>query len=72
MWDFDGPQPTVLLDVNGIPAIEDTSKTGHMFILDRRNDKSLFPWAEVPIPPTPADAAFQHPGRPNPYPRLNP
>jgi alcohol dehydrogenase (cytochrome c) len=60
-WDFDGPQPTVLLDVKGTPAIAHTSKTGFTFILDRRTGKSLFPWSEVPIPPTPADSAFQHP-----------
>jgi PQQ-dependent dehydrogenase (methanol/ethanol family) len=61
MWDFDGPQPTLLFSWNGIPAIEHTSKTGYMFILDRASGESLFPYAEVPIPPTPANAAFQHP-----------
>jgi quinohemoprotein ethanol dehydrogenase len=61
MWDFDGPQPTVLFDLHGTPAIAHTSKTGFTFILDRRTGKALFPWAEVPIPPTPAEAAFQHP-----------
>jgi glucose dehydrogenase len=54
MWDFDGPQPTVLFNVNGIPAIEHTSKTGYMFILDRRNGASLFPYQEVPVPTEPA------------------
>jgi alcohol dehydrogenase (cytochrome c) len=54
MWDFDGPQPTVLLDVNGIPAIEHTSKTGYMFILDRRTGQSLFPISEVQVPTVPA------------------
>jgi len=60
-WDFDGPQPTVLLDVKGTPAIAHTSKTGYTFILDRRTGKSLFPWSEAPVPATPPDAAFQHP-----------
>jgi alcohol dehydrogenase (cytochrome c) len=54
MWDFDGPQPTVLLTVNGIPAIEHTSKTGHMFILNRRTGESLFPYQEVAVPTQPA------------------
>ena len=54
MWDFDGPQPTVLLDVNGIPAIEHTSKTGYMFILDRRTGQPLFPVSEVQVPTVPA------------------
>jgi quinohemoprotein ethanol dehydrogenase len=54
MWDFDGPQPTVLLTVNGIPAIEHTSKTGYMFILNRRTGESLFPYQEVSVPTEPA------------------
>jgi quinohemoprotein ethanol dehydrogenase len=61
MWDYDGPQPTLLLSWNGIPAIEHTSKTGFMWILDRASGEPLIPYAEVPIPPTPANAAFQQP-----------
>jgi glucose dehydrogenase len=57
--DFDGPQPTVLLTVNGIPAIEHTAKTGYMWILDRASGQSLYAYDEVAIP-TPADAAFQN------------
>jgi quinohemoprotein ethanol dehydrogenase len=61
MWDFDGPQPTVLFSYNGTPAIEHTSKTGYMWILDRASGEPLIPYQEVAIPPTPADAAFQLP-----------
>src|ERR1700733_559239 len=61
LWDFDGPQPTVLLSWNGIPAIEHTSKTGYMWILNRATGKSLFAYDEVKVPPTPASAAFQNP-----------
>ncbi len=61
MWDFDGPQPTVLFDFNGTPAIQHTSKTGYMFILDRRTGKSLYPYREAPVPPTPPESAFQLP-----------
>src|SRR3984957_10615717 len=61
LWDFDGPQPTVLFSWNGIPALEHTNKTGYMWILDRASGESLFPYDEVAIPPTPANAAFQHP-----------
>jgi quinohemoprotein ethanol dehydrogenase len=60
-WDLDGPQPTLLLSVNGVPAIEHTSKTGFMYILDRASGESLFPYSEVAIPPVPASAAFQLP-----------
>ncbi|HEV7613657.1 MAG TPA: PQQ-binding-like beta-propeller repeat protein [Steroidobacteraceae bacterium] len=58
LWDFDGPQPTVLFDFHGTPALSHTSKTGYMFILDRRTGQSLHPYKEVPVPTTPV---FQHP-----------
>jgi quinohemoprotein ethanol dehydrogenase len=61
MWDFDGAQPTMLFSWNGVPAISETSKTGYMWILDRASGQSLFPYQEVAVPPTPANAAFQHP-----------
>jgi len=54
MWDFDGPQPTVLFDLNGTPAIAHTSKTGYTFILDRSTGQSLFPYSEVAVPTTPS------------------
>src|SRR5580693_6644010 len=60
MWDFDGPQPTVLLSYNGVAALEHTSKTGYMWILDRASGESLYAYDEVAIPPTPASAAFQN------------
>jgi alcohol dehydrogenase (cytochrome c) len=58
MWDFDGPQPTVLFDWNGIPALSHTSKTGYMYIVDRRTGQSLFPFDEVAVSESPA---WQHP-----------
>jgi quinohemoprotein ethanol dehydrogenase len=61
IWDFDGPQPTILLSYNGTPALEHTSKTGYMWILDRASGEPLIPYQEVAVPPTPANAAFQHP-----------
>jgi quinohemoprotein ethanol dehydrogenase len=60
-WDFDGPQPTVLFSYNGVPALEHTSKTGYMWILDRASGEPLIPFQEVEVPPTPANAAFQLP-----------
>jgi quinohemoprotein ethanol dehydrogenase len=61
IWDFDGPQPTVLFTWNGIPALEHTSKTGYMFVLDRASGESLMPYQEVAVPPASANAAFQKP-----------
>jgi quinohemoprotein ethanol dehydrogenase len=61
IWDYDGPQPTLLFSWNGIPALEHTNKTGYTWILDRASGESLFPYEEVAVPPTPANAAFQNP-----------
>src|ERR1700722_13125791 len=72
LWDFDGPQPTVLLSWNGIPAIEHTSKTGYMWILDRASGESLFAYDEVAVPPTPANAAFQNPWPTQPQSSIEP
>src|ERR1700722_16312101 len=61
LWDFDAAQPTMLFSLNGVPAIEGTTKAGYTFILDRASGESLFPYEEVAVPPTPANAAYQHP-----------
>jgi quinohemoprotein ethanol dehydrogenase len=61
MWDFDGPQPTVLLSYNGVAALEHTSKTGYMWILDRASGEPLITYNEVAVPATPANAAFELP-----------
>src|ERR1700733_3678148 len=61
LWDFDAAQPTMLFTVNGVPAIEGSTKAGYNFILDRASGESLFPYEEVAVPPTPANAAYQHP-----------
>ncbi len=61
LWDFDCAQPIMLFSWNGIPAVEGTTKAGYTFILDRASGEPLVPYAEVPVPPTPANAAFQHP-----------
>jgi len=61
MWDFDGPQPTILFSYNGVPALEHTSKTGYMWILDRASGEPLIPYSEVAVPPVAANAAFQNP-----------
>jgi quinohemoprotein ethanol dehydrogenase len=61
VWDYDGPQPTVLFSWNGIPALEHTNKTGYVWLLDRASGEPLSPYDEVAVPPTPADAAFEKP-----------
>ena len=53
-WDFDPGSAPVLIDVmrNGqrIPALAATSKTGLVYILDRRTGKPLFDMQEVKVP----------------------
>jgi quinohemoprotein ethanol dehydrogenase len=61
MWDKDAAQPTMLFTLNGVPAVEGTTKAGYTFILDRASGEPLFPYQEVAVPPTPANAAYQHP-----------
>jgi quinohemoprotein ethanol dehydrogenase len=61
IWDYDGGQPTVLLTVNGVPAIEGATKAGYNFVLDRASGEPLFPYAEVAVPTAGANAAFQLP-----------
>jgi quinohemoprotein ethanol dehydrogenase len=61
MWDYDCAQPIMLFSWNGIPAVEGTTKAGYTFILDRASGEALVPYQEVAVPPTPANAAFQHP-----------
>jgi quinohemoprotein ethanol dehydrogenase len=61
LWDYDAAQPTMLFTLNGVPAIEGSTKAGYNFILDRASGESLFPYEEVAVPPTPANAAYQHP-----------
>ena len=54
VWDYDVPAQPVLFDLptaNGtIPALAQTTKVGHIFILDRRTGKPLFPVVERPVP----------------------
>jgi quinohemoprotein ethanol dehydrogenase len=61
LWDYDAAQPVMLFSLNGVPAIEGNTKAGYNFILDRASGESLFPYEEVVVPPTPANAIFQHP-----------
>jgi quinohemoprotein ethanol dehydrogenase len=61
LWDFDCAQPIMLFTWNGVPAVEGTTKAGYTFILDRASGEPLIPYEEVPVPATPANAAFQHP-----------
>jgi quinoprotein glucose dehydrogenase len=55
LWDYDVPaQPTLFTlnrsDGTSIPALAQATKTGHLFILDRRNGEPIFGVTEQPVP----------------------
>lgn len=52
LWDYDVASPPTLYEVNGRLAIAIGSKTGHLFLLDRRTGQPLFPVTEKPVPPS--------------------
>lgn len=53
MWDRDLPSPPNLVDIDregeAIPAVAQTTKTGHTFVFHRETGEPLFPIREVPV-----------------------
>jgi len=60
IWDFDGPSPVVLFDVDidGVvrKGLAQPSKTGWVYILDRTNGEPLIGIDERPVPQEPRQA----------------
>lgn len=59
VWDYDVPSQPVLFDVENaqgvlVPALIQTTKTGHIFVLDRRTGEPVTPIEERAVPLTPA------------------
>ena len=50
IWDYDGPSPVVLFDHGGTHGIGEPSKTGWLYLLDRKTGKPLVPIVERPVP----------------------
>lgn len=63
IWDYDLPQPPVLVDVQiggtRVPILAVTAKTGYMYILDRLTGEPVFGIEERPVPTSdvPGEAA---------------
>ncbi|HEY2478785.1 MAG TPA: PQQ-binding-like beta-propeller repeat protein [Solirubrobacterales bacterium] len=57
IWDFDSPSPTVLMDgeMGGTmrEAIGQPSKTGWVYLLDRKTGEPIYPIPEVKVPQDP-------------------
>jgi quinohemoprotein ethanol dehydrogenase len=59
LWDFDSPSPTVLFngEMNGEEreAIGEPSKTGWVYLVDRKTGKPIYPIPEVKVPQDPSE-----------------
>ena len=68
LWDMDVPAQPALVDlpVGGqtIPALVQTTKTGNIFVLDRRTGKPIVPVDEKPVPGGPAPGDHLSPTQP--------
>ena len=68
IWDFDSSSPTVLMsgEMNGETreAIGQPSKTGWVYLLDRKTGKPIYPIPEVKVPQDPAQKTW--PTQPEP------
>lgn len=59
VWDFDVPSQPALYTLKNkqgedVPALIQTSKSGQIFVLDRRNGQPLYDVEERPVPQTPS------------------
>jgi quinoprotein glucose dehydrogenase len=54
IWDYDTPSPPTLFQIPGVgdgaPGLLQTTKMGHVFLLDRETGKPLYPVEERPVP----------------------
>ena len=70
IWDYDPPAPPALVTVHHegreIPAVIEVTKTGLVFILDRRNGKPVFPIEERPFPVSDVPGESSWPTQPIP------
>jgi quinoprotein glucose dehydrogenase len=68
LWDMDVPaQPSLIdLDLPGgrVPALVQATKTGNLWVLDRRTGKPVFPVEERPVPQGAAPGDFTSPTQP--------
>ena len=72
IWDLDSPSPTVLVEgeMEGEmrEGIAQPSKTGWLYVLDRKTGKPIFPIEEKPVPQDPKEKTSAT----QPYPSLPP
>jgi quinoprotein glucose dehydrogenase len=68
LWDMDVPAQPALLDLpiggRTVPALVQTTKTGNIFVLDRRTGRPIVPVDEKPVPGGPAPGDRLSPTQP--------
>ena len=70
VWDWDFPAPpslvTVRRDGRRIEALAQITKTGYVYVFDRRTGEPLFPIEERPVPASAIDGELLAPTQPQP------
>ncbi|TCP30663.1 PQQ-binding-like beta-propeller repeat protein [Sphingomonas sp. BK235] len=66
LWDRDFPAQPTLVTVRGVPAIAQTTKSGLVYVFDRRDGRPLFPIEERPVPPSDMPGEHAWPTQPMP------
>jgi quinoprotein glucose dehydrogenase len=66
LWDYDVASPPLLFPGGNGPAVAVGSKTGHVFLLDRKTGRPLFPVREKPVPASDIDGEQASPTQPFP------
>ncbi|HEY0413179.1 MAG TPA: membrane-bound PQQ-dependent dehydrogenase, glucose/quinate/shikimate family [Allosphingosinicella sp.] len=69
LWDMDVPAQPALVDLNlpgrgVVPALVQSTKTGNLFVLDRRTGRPIHPAPERPVPGGPAPGDRVSPTQP--------
>ena len=77
IWDYDLPAQPVLVDVEKagkmIPSVAVPTKTGEIFLLDRRNGEPVYPIEEVDVPQDPVVGEYLSKTQPkSPLPNFHP
>lgn len=77
VWDYDLPAQPVLVDVtrNGktVPSVAVATKTGEIFLLDRRDGSPVYPIEEREVPQDPEHNEYLSPTQPSsPLPNFHP
>jgi quinoprotein glucose dehydrogenase len=70
LWDYDLPSPPALLTLwkegVAVPVVVQTTKTGHVFVFDRRTGEPFFPIVETPVPASDVPGEVVSPTQPIP------